>query len=562
MFANVLPQYAKNIGSDISHQINSEPHKAFYYDSLLAFFVAEIRFNVEKNFREYDYQFMCDSFWDIIRDQVHIFPSLVVDFGLVLSQEEIDYYIWNAHTNQKVTVHEPVVDGDFGTTFILNKAGDFELDYGEGVGGLLTVFPEGPVSSFTDFYINVDVAGETITYVLKTSATRLIVFQLWADWNGKSEVTYKFETIVTSNSQNYEQRRPLLEKPQRILTFNHVDTTYGSVTNAINFAQDKVVGIPLVYESFPIAKIDSNKMSITANYDLSQLWNLQKYCEYIIITDRENILIVKEIADIIGNKISVSTPILDVIPNEDALVGFPMVNGYIKAANSKILSSNLVSWDLTFEELLGEGQPVLTGVPNLPTTFDFEFDWAKPINREQSLYRDIGGFVGTAQMLYSKFPKNKNNPKSYTGTITLKSKIEVISFLNFVCAAKGRLKKFEYLFPLNDFLIIQGEYQGASQLRVKTNNYAAQYSKVLSKKVVISYRGQKYTTQIVGASQTMDYIRLNLQNATPFQIFEEDCHNVRIEEWKTVRFDLDDFKLTPKSDSIYEVNVRLVEVYQ
>jgi len=562
MIAEIQPQYAKNTGEDISHNINNIPYKTYFYDFVLKFFKSKTRFNVIKNPQTWAYQFLGDSFWNIIKDQVHIFPSLVVDFGLVLSQEEIDFYIWNAHTNQKVTIHEPIVDGDFGTTFVLNKAGDFELDYGEGVEGLLTVFTDGPVSSFTDFYINVNVADETITYVLKTSATRLILFQLWADWNAKTELDYKFETIVTPNSQNFEQRRSLFEKPQRVISFNHVDTAYGSITNAINFAQDKVVGIPLIQEYFPISKINSNKMSITANADLTSYWNLQKYCEYIILTDRENILIVKEIADIINNKISVTTPILAIIPNEDALIGFPMINGYIKAANGKILSGNLIAWDLVFEELIGEGQPNLIDIPALPSTFDFGFNWAKPVQFSHTLYRDIGSFVGTAQMIYSKFPKNKNHPKSYTGNVVLKSKDEIASFLDFMCAAKGRLKKFDLLFPLNEFLIIKGEYEGATQLQVKLNNYAAQYDKVLNKKVVISYRGQEHTTHIAGATKTMNYMRLNLTNAIPFQIFDEDCNTVQIAQWKNVRFDLDEFKLSPISDSVQEINVRMIEVYQ
>lgn len=102
---------------------------------------------------DYNVTATAGNFWDIIRDQVHIFPSLDVDFGLVLSQKEMGYYVWNSWATKSVEVFEPVASGDAGTTLVLDIAGNFTLGPGQGVPGTLTVFIDGPISSSTSFYI-------------------------------------------------------------------------------------------------------------------------------------------------------------------------------------------------------------------------------------------------------------------------------------------------------------------------------------------------------------------------------------------------------------------------
>ena len=504
------------------------------------------------------------NFWDVIKNQVHIFPSLSIDFGLVLSQREISYYVWNAYTDKSVFILEPVVIGDYGTTFVIDIAGNFTLQAGKGTPAVLTVFTEGPISSATDFEITYTVQGQSAaTFTITTKATRVIVFPFWADWSKKVTYQMKFQTVISTSTQKYEQRRPLLTKPQRSIAFTHVDLPYGLVSNAMNFAQDKSIGIPIIHELFQVTGIDSDRMGIAVWENIDTLWNLKRFCDYIVLFDRStNVLVAKKVTSKTTNKIYVENPILEEFPNIASVVGFPMVIGVFSSAKPTILNGNLISWDLSLSELIGENQPALSGVPSLPALLDRKFDWGEEkISFEQSLFRDIGEFVGTSQAIYSKFPKDKNSLKPYTGTFILKTRAELFSFLDFVCGAKGRALKFEYLWPMNEFQVIRGEYEGVSQLRVRNNYFAEQQSKVLNKKVVIYYRGQTLATSITTATNNAEFTYLNLLNPTPFRIYEEDCENVRIEQYKTVRFDLDEFSIECLSGTVFKATVRLMEVY-
>ena len=502
------------------------------------------------------------NFWDIIKDQVHVFPTLSVDFGLVLSQQEMEYYIWNSYVDKSVTVQDPVLVGDYGTSFVIDYAGPFTLLAGQGVPALLTVYVEGPISSATDFHLETQVESEDpYTYVIKTKATRIIVFPFWPDWSKDVSVMMKFHTGIAKNKHKLEQRRPLLPKPQRSISFSNFETLYGLTHNAINFAKDKTVGIIIPHEVFNIETIESD--GVTMVESPSEFWNLKRYCDYILVFERfSGKLVAKKITSISGNKIYIENPILEDFISMPKLVGFPMITGVFKTAKSKVLNGNLVSWDLSFEELRGENQPALTGVPSMPSTLDIPFDWSKDVGYSVPIYRDIGEFTGTAQMIYAKYPLTKNPLNSFTGKFYFGSRSELFSFCDFICAAKGRFKKFDFLFELSEFQLIRGEYEGVTQLRIKNNFYAEQFSKMLNKKIVLIYHDNVLNTSIVSVSTNADYTTITMANPTTFRIYDEDCHMVRIEQWKTVRFDLDEFKITCKSGLNFEVDIRLMEVYE
>lgn len=503
------------------------------------------------------------NFWDIIKNQVHIFPALKVDFGLVLSQQEIEYYIWNAWTDKSATIKEPVLVGDFGTTFVFYTAGDFTLQPGYGTGGILTVFVEGPISSATDFQIEVTVDGMIpLNYLLETKATRIIVFPFWADWNDPVKFKMGFSTVMTKDIKNREQRRPLITKPQRSISFSHVEKFRGMISNALNFAGSKTIGVPILQEIFHVSDITDGMTTVHMHGAVSDHWNLNRYCDYICLIERTtNKLVAKKIVSRTADKIVVENPILEEFPNISDVYGFPMIIGYFKSAKPKVLSGKLLKWSMELEEMRGENQPPLVGVPALPSSLSTGFDWEDTVGFEQKIYRDIGEFLGTAQLIYQKFPYGVNHPQSFSGTFKLKTKQEIYSFLDFICGSKGRVKQFEYLWPVSGFNVIRGEYQGVNQLRVQNNAFAEQFSGMVNKKIRLRYRGYTLETSISGVSTNQNYTTITMLNPTTFQIFDEDCDNVYIEQYKNVRFDLDEFTLEFTSGNTAKINIRFAEVY-
>ncbi len=564
MIANLNPLYLAYDNPDVTRISGNDTFISYDFIENPRFFISTTRYLNDREIFEWDVVSVTDAFFDIIKNQVHVFPSLYVDFGLVLSQKEMNYYIWNSWTNKTAYIEEPVPVGDYGTTFVIDIGGNFTLQPGQGVPATLTVYSEGPISSYTNFEINVTPQGlDEIQYVIETKAARIVVFPFWPDWSNKVQFGLKFNTIISKSTQNYEQRRPLCEKPQRSIAFTNLDTTYGLINNAINFAQDKSVGIPILHEVFKVSSVDGDKMGFTIMENTGELWNLKRYCNYVLLFDKKrNILVAKKITSLTTNKILIENPILEDVSDTSSLIGFPMIIGIFKSAKPKVLNGNLVSWNLSLVELIGENQPELVGVGALPATLDNKFDWSQEVGFEKEIYHDLGEFPGTAQMVYSKYPLTKNPLKPYTGTFTFKTRAELFTFLDFICGAKGRFKKFDYLFPLNEFQLIQGEYEGVTQFRVRNNYYAEQFSKVLNKKVVIKYRNFSLSTTINSVSTNTDYTTITFANATNFRVYDEDYQNVRIEQWKTVRFDLDDFTVECTSGKSFVVKIRFMEVYE
>lgn len=502
------------------------------------------------------------NFWDIIKNQVHIFPSLDVDFGLVLSQEEIPYYVWNAFTTQEAHVKEPITTGDFGTVFAFDTPGDFTLGAGKGMEGMLTVFVEGPVSSFTFFEIQVTVGTEPepLIYDLDTKATRIIVFPFLADWSSPVKMSYKFETVISSDLKGKESRRPLYEKPKRTINFKQVDKINNLISNAINFVCDKSIGMPVLPEVFKITGFSTNKTTVHIRGSVDDRWNLKNYCDYICIYDLVTDLVVaKKIVSRSGSTIVVENPVLEVFSNPEAVIGFPLLIGYFKSAKPTIINGKLVEWDLELTELVGENQPPFV-VPALPASLTNTFDWAHKVTLEPNLYRDIGGFTGTAEMIYAKYPYDKNPPRIMSGSFSFTTPQKLNSFLDFICSAKGRVRKFEYLWPLKSLEVIKEEYEGVNQLRVRVNSYADQFDKLVNKKIRLRYKEYVMNTSIMDVTKTLTYYTITLANPTTFRIFKEDLHRVYIEEMRTVRFDLDEFKFDYTTSKSVTTNIKLSEV--
>lgn len=511
---------------------------------------------------DYNVTATAGNFWDIIRDQVHIFPSLDVDFGLVLSQKEIGYYVWNSWTTKSVEVFEPVVSGDAGTTLVLDIAGNFTLGPGQGVPGTMTVFIDGPISSSTSFYIKTILDGITqIDYNISTRATRVIAAPFWADWSKKVEFGVDFSTVLFERKNFTEQRRPMLNKPRRTVSFTNNAYLRNMVNNFINFAGDRTIGVPVIHEMFQVQYFDADKKGVEIREMTTELWNLNKYCDYIILYDIEKKMVVaKKISSKTLTHIYFENPVLETLSIESKIVGFPMIIGYINSAKADVETSNLVDWAVDLYELVGENQPDLLSIPAIPSDFPFDTDWSDKPSFERSFNRHIDDFAGITQVMYSKFPFNKHTSSVFSGKITLSSRKEFCNFMDFICAAKGRLNKFNITVPINTVNVIRGEYAGSASLWIKNNFFAEQFSKMINKTVVIKYHGNTLITQLNSVENNGEFTTINFLNSIPWRIYDEDCHEVQIFRKIPVRLDMDNFRFSCDNGKLFSINIRVKEM--
>ena len=502
------------------------------------------------------------NFWDVIRDQVHIFPSLEVDFGLVLSQKEIAYYVWNSWSTKSVEVFEPVTTGDAGTTLVWDIAGDFVLGPGQGTPGKLTVFIDGPISSSTSFYIKTILDGSIqIDYNVNTRATRVIAAPFWADWSKKVEFGLDFSTVLFERKNFSEQRRPMVTKPRRTISFTNNAFLRSIVNNFINFAGDRTIGVPIIHEMFQVQYFDSDKKGIEIREFTTELWNLNKYCDYIILYDIDKKSVVaKKISSKSLTHIYFENPVLETLSIDSKIVGFPMIIGYINAAKANIVTSNIVDWSLDLYELVGENQPDLLSIPALPADFPFEIDWSESPTFERTFHRNIEEFAGITQAMNSRFPFNKHTSPIFGGKISLRSRQEFCSFLDFVCATKGRLNKFNVTIPVNTANVIRGEYAGSASLQIKSNFFAEQFSKMINKSVVITYHNNTLTTVLNSVENNGEYTTINFTNSIPWRIYDEDCSSVQIFRKVPARLDMDNFRFSCENGKYFSINIRVKEM--
>ena len=500
------------------------------------------------------------SFWDIINNQVHIFPSLIQDYGLVLSQKETEYYIWNSYTTKSVFIEEPVVTGDIGVTLQFDLAGNFTLQPGQGTPGSMTVFVEGPVTAKTEFEIKYTVQGDAQReFNLVATCTRIIIFPFFPDWRESVKFRMRFETVNVSLATLKEQRRPLMAKPQRIISFTNTDYIRNLIENSLDFAEDKNIGIPLPHEFFSLVSVDGDGMGVVMNGDTSLFWNLKRYCNYIGFLDLEtNSIFAKRIISVLGSHLEFDTPLLDVVSNLSKVVCFPLVIGYFKSASPKFHSGDILSWDIDFEELIGEDQPNLNNVPVLPSFFPIPFE-ATEYKKTHNISREIGSFPGTAQTIYSGFPYDKKAPKSAEVPLVMNS-TDLGTFFDFVCAAKGRFKSFYIYEPVNSFRMYEPIYSGSTQIKVQNNMYAEAFARLPEKAVIVKYRGQSVALTITGVSTNSSFTTLTFNAPINFQIFVEDMDTVRIERRMKVRLDLDEFEIDCQSGNVFKTTVRFMEV--
>ena len=500
------------------------------------------------------------SFWDIINNQVHIFPSLIIDYGLVLSQKETEYYIWNAYTSKSVFIEESVGSGDIGITLQFDYAGDFTLGPGQGVSGVMTVFIEGPVSAKTYFAIPYTVQGEERnSFELSAECTRIILFPFFPDWRESVKYRIKFETSSVSMITLKEQRRPMMKKPQRVISFTNTDYIRNLTENSLDFAEDKNIGIPIPHEFFSLLSVDGDKLGVTMNGDSNLFWNLKRYCNYIgFLNLTTNVIFAKRIISVIGNHIEFDTPLLDTVSNLSRVVCFPLVIGYFKSAAPKYHSGDILSWDIDFEELIGEDQPNLNNIPTLPSFFPIPFE-STEYKKTHTMHRDLGMFPGSAQTVYSKFPFDKKAPKSAEVSLVMNAS-DLSTFFDFVCATKGRVRSFYIYEPINSFKVVLPMYEGSNQLKVENNFYSEAFSRLSEKAVILIYRGQTATLIIMDVSSNIEYTTLTFDKAINFRIFEEDMDMVRIERRVKVRLDLDEFEIDCQSGNVFKTTVRFMEV--
>jgi hypothetical protein len=176
------------------------------------------------------------------------------------------------------------------------------------------------------------------------------------DWKDSPEVAYSFTTVIQGTSRFLEQRRPLLEFPNRSVSckFALESAKAQKLLNTLLSGAPQLCCVPIYSEPVFAGTITQGALVITAETDLTYLWNI-KNCDYLIlldyITGASEML---KVASVAGQVVSLSASITGVWAAAQTVI-YPAVPAVVKNVAEQNVNSNVSVFNAQFEEVnIGE----------------------------------------------------------------------------------------------------------------------------------------------------------------------------------------------------------------
>ena len=172
------------------------------------------------------------------------------------------------------------------------------------------------------------------------------------DWKETPEVAYSFATVVQSSSRFIEQRRPLLEVPTRTVSCKFVleSEKAQKLLNVLLSGAPQLCCTPIYSEPIFAGAVTQGALSITAETDLTYLWNA-KNCDYLIlldyITGASEML---KVSSVTGQVIALVAAIVGVWAAAQTVI-YPGIASAIKEVRKLDHSSKVASFGVQFEEM-------------------------------------------------------------------------------------------------------------------------------------------------------------------------------------------------------------------
>jgi len=215
-----------------------------------------------------------------------IVEPILINFGFIVAATSQDFLLWSTYRR-----HE-----DF-KTITQFQENNFDGLVTLGVVVPKTVTPQcaltftvqalldgSPVQAST---IVITIGGEVFTVVI--TGKRIVAFPFLINWARGYDFEPSFETVINTNIQFVEQRRPLLQLP--LIRANADITLCGEEKekgkNAIRDLSKKTLG--LAYYQEPIILTSSPSGSTLNVEDTSDFYYLRTIAEFLMLIDRDDI---------------------------------------------------------------------------------------------------------------------------------------------------------------------------------------------------------------------------------------------------------------------------------
>jgi hypothetical protein len=297
----------------------------------------------------------CDLMYDLAEDLFYgrIWITSLVEFGTITKIETGTIQIWNAdfYNDADITVFADPEDQGIA---IENVPIPVHLSVNGFVDYTITVAASGPSSQYTTYEFTIN--GEV--YEVLVTGTRSLVFPFEADWSSLPEMSYKYEVGIWTAKNQVEKRRALrYEKMTRGERFRLTLMGFEahSFLHMIRGSAHRLFVIPIFAEVFQTETALQGTATIAASTDITENFNLNNYCDYIIIIDKNSrVFEVMTIAAIINNVISFTSDIVNDYDNGSTLL-YPAFSGMISAVDFGSLTNDVLRSEIEFSEEVFSG---------------------------------------------------------------------------------------------------------------------------------------------------------------------------------------------------------------
>jgi len=172
------------------------------------------------------------------------------------------------------------------------------------------------------------------------------------DWKEPPEVAYSFATAIQGTPAFLEQRRPLLSTPTRSVACKFVLETENAqrLLNILLSGAPQLCCTPIYSEPIFAGTITQGASAITAETDLTYLWNIQN-CDYLILLDYvTGASEMLQVSSVSGQVINLSAAIVGSWTAAQTVI-YPGIASMIKEVKKLDHSSRIASFGAQFEEI-------------------------------------------------------------------------------------------------------------------------------------------------------------------------------------------------------------------
>lgn len=340
------------------------------------------------------------------------------------------------------------------------------------------------------------------------------------DWKESPEVSYSFATAIQGTPRFLEQRRPLLEYPIRGISCKFVLETENAqrCLNTLLSGVPQLCCVPIYPEPIFAGAIAQGSLSITAETDLTYLWNIQN-CTYLIlldyITGASEML---KVSSVTGQVIALVAAIAGIWVAVQTVI-YPAFAGAIKEVKKLDHSSKVASFGAQFEEVRAgeEATKVWVGLDEQICPQD-----TIVISACSEYFNGVDGSLLTSDIMYQR--------RGYPDPTIQGNRLHFVAIDEWGVDPSF---KVNYYFPGTFDIVltfeaanIEGQYQGGIYLEVygTLHDYYINYSFTTTavpghSNHYLGVRWPDLTYQFAGADETSGKLRIMRNDNNEIYIF-------------------------------------------